>query len=200
MKKTYTLFALILFIFGAAQCTIQGPAQLQIGDKQIYSIAEKPANCTDCFQWAHGDQKIILEGNTQRDSLIIKGAVPGNAILSLNVKSAEGVLKCQKTIEVVAGKELYLNSEKCKIDVSSFSFVKNPEGIIVFKPAETNHAYSYDWTIFYGDGTKQTSKEINPQFKVSAQMPIVKVELIVSSVQCTRRIVANYQSYFWITY
>lgn len=200
MKRFSLLFMLLSFAGISAQCIIEGPASLQVGEKQIYTILHKSINCTDCYQWSHGDQKIILDSNTKKDSLVVKGAVPGNAVLSLSIANSEGSEKCEKTLQISAGKELRLNTEKCKIAVSEFNFVKSGDKMITFNPTETVHDYSYSWTTVYGDGSKQTSREKNPQFKVSSEMPILKVDLVVGSHQCTRRITTNYESYFWLTY
>ena len=200
MKRFSFLFLLLSFVGISAQCIIEGPASLQVGEKQIYTVLDKSVSCSTCYQWSHGDQKIILDSNTNKDSLLVKGAVPGNAVLSLNFTKPEGFEKCEKTIQITAGKELRLTTEKCKIAVSEIKFVKSGDKLVTFSPAETLPNYMYSWSVIYADGTKQTSREKNPQIKVSSEMPIMKVDLVISSDQCTRKISTNYESYFWLTY
>ena len=61
MKKYFLIFGLLSFMFSSAQCTIIGADQVQVGERQTYSVENGMADCSDCYEWSYLDQKIILD-------------------------------------------------------------------------------------------------------------------------------------------
>ena len=199
MKKIYVLFAFVTFVMSNAQCTITGADQIQVGEKQTYSVLNSDLSCVDCYQWTHQDQKIILETETNHNPLIVKGTVIGPAILSLEIKMPESILKCQKTIQVIepTSADFILNSQKCIFNIESFNEVRLSDNLVSFEPETSESDWTFQWTATYKDGGKKVSNQKNGQFEFSLERAISQVELRITQKNCKKRIIKNYDANFW---
>lgn len=200
MKKILFILALLNFGLAFSQCTITGADQLQVGERQVYTATNSDATeCLDCYQWTYLDQKILLESDTKKNDLTVKGAVPGSALLSLEIKTKDGKSKCEKLIKVIAPTSNILTNDnvKCDIGVSAFKEVRATDKKVAFEPetAETN--LSYIWTVTYRNGDIKKSAEKKPQFDYSNEHVIDKVEMEVFLDRCSTKISKSYNSNFW---
>jgi hypothetical protein len=91
MKKMLLFIVLLTFCFGFDQCVISGPDQIQVGERQVYKETENNLSCNDCYEWSYLDQKVLLESNSSSNEITLKGSLPGEAILSLEIKGKEGI-------------------------------------------------------------------------------------------------------------
>ena len=199
MKKFLFAITLLNFSFGFAQCTITGADQLQVGERQIYTATSSDPECADCYRWSYMDQKILLESDTQKNDLTIKGAVPGEALLSLEIKTKNGTVKCDKLIKVIAPTSNILTNDnvKCDIGVTSFKEVRVADNKVSFEPENTDKNLSYSWTVFYRGGTIKKSTDKKPQFDYSDNHVIDKVEMEVFLNRCSTKFSKSYDTNFW---
>lgn len=199
MKKILLIGFLFIFAGLFAQCNITGADQIQVGVRQQYSAENAIADCVDCYDWSYMDQKIILEGNTHINPLTIKGAVQGNAILSLEIKTVTGTSKCKKSIQVIAptSKVLDVNAQKCNIEIDGFKEIRNSDNVVMFEPAASESKLTYQWTVTYRNGSKKVSNEKLGKFDFSNENVIDSVELSVSDRGCNKKTAKTYHSNFW---
>lgn len=199
MKKILLFLAIVNFSFVFSQCTITGADQVQVGERQTYSISDNKVECADCYQWTYLDQNVILEGDTHNDSLTLKGSLPGKALLFLEIKTTKGTSKCQKSILVIAptSNVLDLNKQKCNIVIDSFKEVRASDTSVVFEPVATDTNYSYRWTVTYRNGSIKTSNEKSGKFDFSNENVIDIVELGIVDRECTKKISKSYNDNFW---
>lgn len=200
MKKNLFIIALLNFGLIFSQCTITGPDQLQVGERQTYTATnDDAAECLDCFQWAYLDQKILLESNTQQNDLAVKGAVPGAALLTLEIKTKNGKAKCEKLIEVVVPTSNTISNDnvKCDLAVNSFKEVRAIDKMVVFEPETSETNLKLNWTVTYRNGEIRKSSEIKPKFDYSNDHVIDKVEMEVFLNRCTAKISKSYNANFW---
>lgn len=199
MKNLTFLFAMLSFSLFSAQCVIKGPDQVQVGEKQLYTVDSNQEPCTNCLQWKHDDQNLIFETETNIPQVTIKGSVPGTAVLSVEGKSATGLLKCEKTIQIIAPLESILAPEKveCDIKVEELREFKTAQNKVTFESAPVGKNYTYTWTVTYRSGEKKISTDKTPQFDFSNENVISEVELKVNTPKCTRKLSKSYNDYFW---
>ncbi|QOW11755.1 hypothetical protein Q73A0000_15995 [Kaistella flava (ex Peng et al. 2021)] len=199
MKKLLLFLAILNFSFVFSQCTITGADQVQVGERQTYSVSDSNVQCTDCYAWTYLDQKVILEDDTHSNTLTLKGSLPGKALLSLEIKTNEGISKCQKSIQVIAptSKVLDVNAPKCNITTDSFKEVRESDKTVVFEPSDTEKDYSYKWTVTYRSGDKKVSGEKLGKFNFSNENVIDTVELDIVDRECTKKISKSYNNNFW---
>lgn len=199
MKKIILLGFLFLFTGLFSQCNIIGPDQIQVGERQQYFAEHASADCTDCYHWFYMDQKVILEGDTRANPLTLKGAVPGKAILSLEVKTAAETLKCKKTIQVIAPTTdmLDINAQKCNIEIEAFKEIRVSDSEVMFEPITSDNKYSYQWTVTYRNGSKKMVNEKLGKFNFSNENVIDTVELSISDKACNKKLSKSYNSNFW---
>ncbi|MDP2453461.1 MULTISPECIES: hypothetical protein [unclassified Kaistella] len=199
MKKILLIGFLFIFAGLFAQCNITGADQIQVGERQQYSAENAIADCVDCYDWSYMDQKIILEGNTHINPLTIKGAVQGNAILSLEIKTVTGTSKCKKSIQVIAptSKVLDVNAQKCNIEIDAFKEVRISDTNVVLEAIAPNNNFNYQWTVHYRNGSKKVSNEKVGTFAFSNEKGIDLVELNVTGKQCIKKISKTYNHNFW---
>ncbi len=187
------------FVVASAQCTIVGADQIQVGERQNYSVMNAAENCVNCYQWTHLDQKIILESDTKANPLTLKGAVPGKAKLSLEIRGANALAKCSKVIKVIAptSNVLTVNEPKCNILVDGFKEIRVSNNVVSFEPNTTESGFSYKWTVIYRSGNEKISTDKKGTFDFSNDNVIDKVELEILVNQCTKTITKTYNNYFW---
>lgn len=199
MKRILLIVAFCNFTYFFSQCTISGADQIQVGEKQIYAAASSE-NCSgDCYQWSYLDQKILLETDERHREITIKGSVPGQAILNLEINAPSGRLTCQKSITVIAplSDDLNVNRQKCDINIDGFKEVRTSDQLVMFSPQTSETKLTFEWKVIYKDGDAKKSTQQNPQFEYSLQRAISQVELNVSLEGCTKRIIKNYDTNFW---
>lgn len=199
MKNLTFFFALLSFSLLSSQCVIKGADQIQVGEKQMYTLDSVPETCANCLQWKHDDQKVIFETETNIPQVTIKGAVMGNAVLFLDLKSSTGMVKCEKIIEVIPPMESTLIPEqvKCDIEINELREFKSAPNKVYFESSQAGNNYTYQWTVFYRSGEKKMSAAKNPQFDFSNENVISMIELKVTTPSCTRKLSKAYNDYFW---
>lgn len=199
MKKTLLIISVFLFNFFYSQCTISGADVIEVGSRQTYQATDIDFSCTDCFEWTYLDQKVLLENDTNSKEITLKGAVPGEAILSLEVAAKGGNLKCQKSITVIAPTTNLVagETEKCNISVEVFKETKIEGDKVQFEPEAAEGKFSYLWTVNYRNGTVKKSDKKIAQFDYSMQNVIDSVELLVKKEVCTKTISKKYDTNFW---
>ncbi|WP_027377114.1 hypothetical protein [Kaistella palustris] len=199
MKKLFILFAVLGFYFGFSQCKISGPAQIQVGETLRYSAENAVLNCAGCFEWTYPDQKIFLVGDTKSNMINIKGAVPGNAVLSLTVKTPKSQQKCKKSIDVIAAEPVAISADatKCNFPVEVINEKRAGNDRVSFEPENATDSYEYRWTVYYRNGDTKVLTDKVPQFQFSNQHTIDKVELELTLNRCTQKITKTYDRNFW---
>ena len=200
MKNLILLMTLFSFTSLFSQCIIIGADQLQVGEKQEYSVENAIADCENCYKWMYADQKIIFESDSRINPLTVKGAVTGAAILSLEIKTPKKTLNCQKTIQVIepTSKVLTVNAPKCDIEIELFNEVRNSDELVTFVPLVNDGVYKYEWTATYGNGAVKVMNDKNPGFAYSQANGILDMKLRVTSSQCVRTISKKYEPSFWM--
>ena len=199
MKNFYLLFALLSFVFNAAQCTITGPDQVQVGERQTYSVEVSKDLPANSYEWIYMDQKMIPQSELNQNSLTVKGSVPGKSVLSLEIKTPAGTAKCEKSIEVIAplSVALDINAQKCNIEIDAFKEVRISDTNVAFEAIAPNNNFNYQWTVHYRNGSKKVSNEKVGTFAFSNEKVIDLVELNVTGKQCTKKISKMYNPNFW---
>ena len=199
MKKFLFLVAILNFSMAISQCTITGADQVQVGERQVYTVSNSLAECENCYNWNYIDQNIILESDLQKNELTLKGALPGDALLSLEIKTKTGKEKCDKLIKVIAPISNILTNDnvKCDINISSFKEVRAGDKMVSFEPETTETNFTYKWTAYYRGGDKKMLSGPKPQFDYSNEHVIDKVEMEVGVNNCTKKITKAYDTNFW---
>ena len=198
MKK-FLLFFVVWNGILSAQCTITGAETIEVGEKQIYKVTGQGDICADCYEWSYPDQKIIFEGETNKSEIKLKGSVPGDAVFSVKINSKNIPLKCSKQIKVIEPTTNFRagDTEKCEIPVEAFKEIKVGEKKVAFEAESAEENYTYLWTAFYRDGTQKTSTDRKPQFDVTNDHVIDRLELQITLKSCTKKILKSYHSNFW---
>lgn len=199
MKKFLLFFAVLNFSILFSQCAITGAETIEVGEKQIYKVTGQGDICADCYEWSYPDQKIIFEGETNKSEIKLKGSVPGDAVFSVKINSINNPLKCSKQIKVIEPTTNFRagDNEKCEIQVEAFKEIKVGEKKVAFEAETAEENYTYLWTAFYRDGTQKKSTHRKPQFEVTNDHVIDKVEVQVTLKTCTKKISKSYHSNFW---
>lgn len=199
MKKLLFLLAVLNFSFAISQCTITGADQVQVGEKQTYSVEvlkDLPANS---YEWIYMDQKMIPQSDLNQNVLTVKGSVPGKSVLSSEIKTAAGTSKCEKSIEVIAPLSLALdiNAQKCNIEIDAFKEVRVSDTSVAFEAIAPENRFNYQWTVNYRNGSKKVSNEKVGTFDFSNEKVIDLVELNITDKKCTKKISKTYNHNFW---
>lgn len=199
MKKNLLFISIFLFNLFYSQCTISGSDIIEVGSRQTYQATDISLSCTDCYNWTYLDQKVLLENDTNSKVITLKGAVPGEAILSLEIKEKGGTQKCQKSLTVIAPTTNLIAGDvaKCEIAVQVFKETRIEGSKVQFEPETTEGKYTYLWTVTYRDGSKKTSPNKIAQFDYSMQSVIDSVELLVKKDVCSKKISKSYDTNFW---
>lgn len=214
MKNLFLALALFTFTGAFSQCEISGADQLKVGEIQSYSVDNSVAQCEDCHLWSMVRGAGTLSGLVKKKTISVKGLVAGQATLNVNVATADGDVKCSKTIEVLENQGQETTKEgvnpligevpsqgqspACDVDFSEFVEVKNSDEMVTFVPLNTDKQYKYEWTAIYVNGEQKVQNEKNPSFIYSKGNGIIHLTLIVTSASCTRTIQKSYQPNFWM--
>lgn len=199
MKKLILATTFLQSIFAFSQCTITGADTVQVGERQTYTAANADAACENCYTWIYMKENIILENESTTKDLTVKGARPGTANLSLEIKTNGKVSKCEKLITVIAPTTSVLEGDatNCVIAVEAFKEVRTSNKTVVFEPETTETNFTYNWTIYYRGGEKKQSSERKPQFDFSDEHVIDKVDMEVVLGRCSKKVTKEYNTNFW---
>ena len=199
MKKLLFLLAVLNFSFAISQCTITGADQVQVGERQTYSVEVSKDLPATSYEWIYMDQKMIPQSQLNLNSLTVKGSVPGKSVLSLEIKTVGGISKCQKSIEVIAplSVALDINAQKCNIEIDAFKEVRISDTNVALEAIAPNNNFNYQWTVHYRNGSKKVSNEKVGTFDFSNEKVIDLVELNITDKKCTKKISKTYNHNFW---
>lgn len=199
MKKLSLLLAVLNFSFAISQCTITGAAQVQVGERQTYSVEVSKDLPANSYEWIYMDQKMIPQSELNLNALTVRGSVPGKSVLSLEIKTAAGTSKCEKSIEVIAPLSVSLdsNAQKCNIEIDAFKEVRISDTNVALEAIAPNNNFNYQWTVHYRNGSKKVSNEKVGTFAFSNEKVIDLVELNVTDKKCTKKISKTYNHNFW---
>lgn len=202
MKKILFLLTLLSFTYGFSQCFIEGNPNLTVGESQTYTVKNNTAQCIDCHQWTSFGGNISLEGDIKQNSIKVKGNAAGKTILSLEMISEKGLLRCSKTIDVLnkPSTDINLLSSACDIGLDSFKEVKVSDGVVSFIPAKTEGNLKYEWNAEYENGDKKSSAESTAQFTYSKENGIKTLMLRVMTDRCMRNFTKTYDANYWRFY
>ena len=202
MKKIVFLLTFLSFTFGFSQCFIEGNSQIKTGESQVYTIKNNTAKCSDCHEWTTFGGNVSLEGDVKKNTIRIKGNAAGKTILSLEMISEKGILRCSKNIDVVnaPAQELNTLSSACDIGTDSFKEVKISDGNVSFVPSKKENNWKYEWTAEYDNGEKKISTESTSQFPYSNENGIKSVTLKISTSKCMRNFTKTFDSNYWRFY
>ena len=199
MKKLLLLLAVLNFSFAISQCTITGADEVQVGERQTYSVEVSKDLPANSYEWIYMDQKMIPQSELNQNSLTVRGSVPGKSVLSLEIKTAGGTSKCEKSIEVIAplSVALDINAQKCDIEIDAFKEVRISDTNVAFEAIALNNNFNYQWTVHYRNGSKKVSNEKVGTFDFSNEKVIDLVELDITDKKCTKKISKTYNHNFW---
>lgn len=199
MKNLLLALAMLNLSFAFSQCTINGAAQIQVGERQNYTAEIAADFSANAYKWIYLDQKVIPQSNLDQSVLAVKGSVPGRSVLTLEIRSSAGTFKCQKDIEVIAplSVALNVNAPKCNIEIEAFKEVKVSTTSVAFEAVAAENNFTYKWTVHYRNGSKIISNDKVGKFDFSNENVIDQVELSVTDKKCTKKIAKSYNHYFW---
>ncbi|MBH1960400.1 MAG: hypothetical protein I8H68_09840 [Flavobacteriia bacterium] len=202
MKKILFLLTLLSFTFVYSQCFIEGNSQIKAGESEVYTIKNNTAQCADCHQWSSFGGNVSLEGDVKQHTIKVKGNAGGKTILSLEMLSDKGILRCSKNIDVVnpVSQENHSSTSACDVSLDSFKEVKVSDGVVSFVPAKSESGVKYEWTAEYENGDKKTSAEPTAQFSYSRENGIKTLMLRVTSSKCMRNFTKTYDANYWRFY
>ena len=199
MKKLLFLLAVLNFSFAISQCTITGADQVQVGERQNFTAEISSDSTANGYEWIYLDQKMIPQSELNQNVLTVKGSVPGKSVLSLEIKTAAGTSKCEKSIEVIAplSVALDINAQKCNIEIDAFKEVRISDTSVAFEAIAPENRFNYQWTVHYRNGSKKVSNEKVGTFDFSNEKVIDLVELNITDKKCTKKISKTYNHNFW---
>ncbi len=199
MKNFLLLAALFLFSKGFAQCEISGPDVVRVGEKAEYT-AKVFEPCTGCYTWFYPDQNIYLEGDLKSEKVTVKGAVPGEAVLTFRIQKTKKVqMKCAKTIKIAEADKVSTEPDaaNCEIPESAISEKRISDTVVEFATDPVQPNFTYRWTVTYKSGEKKTISGKSSQFSFSHQNVINAVELEIFVNKCSKKITKTYYDNFW---
>ena len=202
MKKT--LFAVLIAnaALVSAQCTINGPSTVKLGEDVVFSVDKELAQCTDCHQWRIPEGSFSTTGgNSKKNSIKINPSAIGNSSISLSVMTPKGMQDCSKSIEIVdkatSTQQTTSQSGNCTISVKEFQEIKLNDNTVVLYPNVRNQSYVYQWKLGYANGTFLESKDIVPSFQQTPDNNIVSAVLKIELPSCVRTYTKSYDVHFW---
>ncbi|GGG61152.1 hypothetical protein [Epilithonimonas arachidiradicis] len=160
------------------------------------------AQCDECYSWKSSNEQVVkIEGNNKLKSVNLAGKSYGKSTISVSILTDNGVVLCEKNIEIVDPKQSLqqnLLDNSCGINIDDFKDVKVSESIISFFPNANSGDYLYKWTVTYANGETSESTEKIPQFTYSENNYITTVKLKISnkvllcSITLSKKFDANY--------
>lgn len=200
MKKSIAFLGLVIANFGIAQCNISGGSHISVDAISQYSVENELAQCKQCHQWSVSSNAQIV-GDSRENKVSIKGISNGNATVSLQYLSPQGLVKCSREVTIVGESTAIPSVEKknegdCDISLENFREVKLKGDMVLLYP-DTKEDLVYFWEANYKNGMKETSSEKTPEFKLQLDNPIVSVQIKVFSKSCYKTFTKTYESNFW---
>lgn len=194
MKKISTILFSITSSVIFAQCEIIGKSNINVGEKESYSVTGSYSQCEQCHHWAsQGNANIITDNRL--NNISINPIKEGNAKLSIEYLSDSGLIKCHKDI-VISNKENINNKEnidsnECDIDVTDYEEIEITKDRLAFMDI-SGKGYNHNWEVTYKNGQKSTSNDNSPQFINYKDNPIKKVTITVKSNKCHKKFTISY--------
>ncbi len=202
MKKT--LFAVLIAnaTIMSAQCTINGPSTVKLGEEVAFSVDKELAQCVDCHQWRIPDGSFNIIGNdSKKNSIKINPKATGNSSIAVSVMTPKGMQDCSKSVEIVdkatSTQQTTSQSGNCTISVKEFQEIKLKDNTVVLYPNVRNQSYVYQWKVTYANGTSVESKDIVPSFQQTSDNNIVSAVLRIELPSCVRTYTKSYDIHFW---
>lgn len=197
MKKFLILVAGSLAALSFGQCTIAGNNSIKLNGSDTFSVDTK-AQCEECYFWKSADQNIKIDNNNKANKITVTAVNIGKSTLSVSILSDQGLLQCEKIIDVVDPKQSVAENN-CGVFIDDFKDVKVTESIISFFPNENSNDYLYKWTVTYINGDSQDSTEKIPQFFFSEinYITMVKLKITTKSPLCSITLAKKYEQNYW---
>lgn len=197
MKKFCAIIFSCFVILCSAQCNIIGNDTLQIGERRNYTIEVNPENAG--FQWGHNGQKVIFESATTIPTVVIKGAVVGEALLELKVNTSTSEFSCKKLVNVIIprDREILPQPAGCAINIEGIKEIKTNADTVRFEAIRAETTGKYLWTVHYRNGQTKVSTEKSPTFSYTFEQVISAVDLQITSDVCVKKMTKNYHDNYW---
>lgn len=207
MKNLLILVVGFLASNSYGQCTITGNQTLKPNETASFTVDAK-AQCDECYSWkSSSEPNLIIEGSNKTNKANLKSLQSGKSTISVSVFTNQGLLQCDKIVEVVAPiasptlseKKQPLMENSCGIMIDDFKDVKVSDAIISFFPNGNSNDYLYKWTVNYANGEVQESAEKIPQFFYSDinYITTVKLRITRNNPLCSITISKKFDEMFW---
>ena len=202
MKKILLFFAFLSYTVAFSQCYIEGKSTLSVGENQIYTVKNNTAKCADCHAWTNAGNEVIIDGNRNQKDLKVKGNAAGNTMLSVEMDSDKGLLKCYKNIMVVPSlpKKLSEVEEDCDFNINGFKEQKINDSTVSYAPDNVVKNLQYIWIAEYENGEQKSSAEPTAKFNFTNTNGIRALKLNVKSSSCVRDFTKIYEANYWDFY
>ena len=204
MKKNLSLLLIGIAATAFSQCKIVGPSTISVNENTKFNIEKDNAQCAECYQWTIKGKENFIENDNHANFVYVNPQKAGKLTLSLTTLTNKGSESCTKQVNVIeANKDepshqrVSTETKDCPINTMTYKEVKYEAGKLVLIPEQDSNDISYRWTAIYKDASKMESKDKIPQFRYSIENPIDKINLIMSTNNCTKISVRTYQEDFW---
>jgi len=189
-----------------AQCTIIGKSSIGINEHATYTVENSNAQCSECYLWNEIGTTISTGTSLKQKQIQVKGTTEGRSILSVIALTTEGVVQCNKIIDVVSPNSIFQdhspqtsseNTTDCDIETKNFTEVKAKNGIFAILLDATNDGNTYNWYATYSNGEVLESNQKLPQFPYNTTATVTKVQLKVVSKKCLKTLSKSYEVEYW---
>ncbi|WP_300669315.1 hypothetical protein [Soonwooa sp.] len=204
MKNILSLLFINVTIAAFAQCHISGPSTISVNENTKFSIEKDNAQCAECYQWSIKGKENFIENDNRANFVYVNPQKAGKLTLSLTTLTNKGTETCSKQVNVTeANKDepsyqhVSTETKDCIINTMTYKEYKYEDGKLVLIPEQDSNDISYRWTAIFKNGSKVESKDKIAQFRYSIENPIDKINLIMSTNNCTKISVRTYQEDFW---
>ncbi len=202
MKKLFVLFLLSMFHWVEAQCFINGKSTIYVSQEESFTV-DQLAQCKECYQWSvssTNDATIVSDYKT--NEVKVKGLRVGRVTLTLSMLTNNGLVQCNKSIDVIEGNSVAGTSSttkilNCDIDINDFKELRYADNQIIFVPNDSSKNLTYQWVVRYQQGDEKRFEGRVPNVDYSVANPINEVRLIINSTVCTRKFSKTYPESFW---
>lgn len=192
------------------QCTIAGTNTLNSNEIASYTVDTK-AQCDECYSWkSSSETNLTIEGNNKTNKIDVKSGQLGKGTISVSVLTTQGLVQCDKIVEVVAPvaaatsnsneKKQSTLENSCGILIDDFKDVRVSDAVISFFPNGNNPSeYLYRWSVTYANGEVKESTEKIPQFFYSDInfITLVKLRITRNNPLCAITISKKFDENFW---
>ena len=209
MKNLLILVASFLVSNSYGQCTIAGNNTLNPNEIASFTVDAK-AQCDECYSWkSSSEPNLTIEGNNKTNKINVKSAQIGKGKISVSVLTSQGLVQCDKIVEVIAPVAIATSNviekkqstveNSCGILIDDFKEVKVSDAVISFFPNVNPTDYLYKWSVSYANGEVQESSEKIPQFFYSDInfITLVKLRITRNNPLCAITISKKFDEGFW---